>query len=72
MRASCVSAPLDSDPQCLIDVAADHPERVAELAAKLQERWRAHGLLAQRFSRTGTEEMTPDQVATLRALGYIQ
>ncbi len=38
----------------------------------LEAQWEAHQALAQRFTRSSDVALTPEQLRTLRALGYIQ
>ena len=61
-----------SDPLALTLVNDAHPELVTKYTDLLQEQWEAHRLLAQRFTPGGKLELTPEQLQTLRALGYIQ
>jgi arylsulfatase A-like enzyme len=61
-----------NDPLALTLVNDAHPELVTKYTDLLQEQWEAHRLLAQRFTPGGTVELTPEQLETLRALGYIQ
>jgi arylsulfatase A-like enzyme len=62
-----------NDPLCVTSVHAEHPELVEKYTAFLQEQWEAHQSLAQLF--TPPDEavaLTPEQLETLRALGYIR
>jgi arylsulfatase A-like enzyme len=63
---------LETDPFATRNVNEEHPELVEKYTAMLEKQWEAHQLLAQRFSVTGQVEMTPEQLETLRSLGYIQ
>ncbi len=38
----------------------------------LEVQWEAHRALAQNFTPDGDVELTPEQLETLRTLGYIQ
>ncbi len=38
----------------------------------LEAQWEAHQALAQHFSRSGETLLTPEQMETLRSLGYVQ
>jgi arylsulfatase A-like enzyme len=60
------------DPQALNSVHGEHPELVEKYTAMLEALWEAHKALAQRFSRTGEVPLTPEQLQTLRSLGYIR
>ena len=50
----------------------EHPDLVEHYTAFLEAQWEAHQALAQQF--TGGEELplTPEQLRTLRSLGYIR
>ena len=61
-----------NDPLALWPVNDAHPELVAKYTALLERQWEAHRLLAQRFTPGGRMELTPAQLETLRALGYIR
>jgi hypothetical protein len=50
----------------------ERPELVKQYTAFLEERWRAHQSLAERFPRPEKVRVTQDQLDALRALGYIQ
>lgn len=52
--------------------ASERPELVEEYTAFLEAQWEAHQALAQRFTSGGEVELTPQQLETLRSLGYIQ
>ncbi|MEE9245357.1 MAG: hypothetical protein V3U63_04075 [Gemmatimonadota bacterium] len=61
-----------NDPWCLKPVNDEHLDLVEKYTAFLEEQWEAHQNLAQHFTRSGEVELTPEQLQTLRALGYIQ
>jgi len=61
-----------NDPLALTLLNDRHPELVKEYTALLEQQWEAHRLLAQRFTAGGKVELTPAQLETLRALGYIR
>ena len=63
---------LESDPFCTRSVHAEHPDLVARYTEILEARWRAHRALAEDFSRQRETAMTPEQLRTLQALGYVQ
>ena len=49
------------------------PDLVEHYTEFLEAQWAAHRALAQRFTRSGEGAvLTPEQLRTLRALGYIQ
>ncbi len=43
-----------------------------EYTAFLEEQFEAHMALSQYFTRSGEVELTPEQLRTLRSLGYIR
>jgi hypothetical protein len=53
-------------------VNEEWPELVEHYTEFLEGQWAAHQALAQRFTREGDVVLTPEQLRTLRALGYIQ
>jgi arylsulfatase A-like enzyme len=59
------------DPLNLHDVAAEHPEVVKRLAAKL-EAWHQKALAARVTPETGSAQLSPEERERLRALGYVQ
>ena len=61
-----------SDPYSLHSVHEERPDLVQKYTAFLEAQWEAHRALAQRFTRSGDVPLTPEQLETLRALGYIQ
>ena len=61
-----------NDPFCLRSVHEEHPELVEHYTAFLEQQWEAHQALAQHFTQSGDVVLTPEQLQTLRALGYIQ
>ncbi len=61
-----------NDPWCLKPVNDEHPDLVETYTAFLEAQGEAHQALAQHFTPGGDVELTPEQLETLRALGYIQ
>ena len=61
-----------NDPMCLESVHLDHPELVDKYSRFLHAQWQAHQALAQRFTAGSEVPLTPEQLETLRSLGYIQ
>jgi hypothetical protein len=61
-----------NDPWCLEPVNDEHPDLVEKYTAFLEAQFAAHQSLAQLFTRLGDVVLTPEQLETLRALGYIQ
>ena len=61
-----------NDPWCLKPVDDGHPDLVEKYTEFLEKQWESHQTLAQRFSPTGEVPLTPEQLRTLRSLGYIQ
>jgi arylsulfatase A-like enzyme len=61
-----------SDPQALTLMNDARPDLVKKYTALLEKQWAAHRMLAQRFTPGDKVVLTPEQLETLRALGYIQ
>jgi arylsulfatase A-like enzyme len=61
-----------NDPWCLRSVHEEHPELVEHYTAFLETQWEAHQALAQHFTQSGDVALTPEQLQTLRSLGYIR
>ena len=61
-----------NDEYCLEPVNEARPELVEKYAAFLEAQWGAHQALAQQFTPGDDIELTPEQLETLRSLGYIQ
>ncbi len=61
-----------TDPLCLKSVHEEHPDLVKEYTAFLEAQWEAHQALAQQFTAGDKVALTPEQLETLRSLGYIQ
>ena len=61
-----------SDPRAFYSVHEEHPDLVEKYTAFLEAQWRAHQALAQQFTRSEDSPLTPEQLRTLRSLGYIQ
>ena len=61
-----------SDPYCLRSLHEDRPDLVEKYTQFLEAQWEAHRALAQRFTKTGETPLTPEQIRTLRSLGYVQ
>ena len=58
------------DPLNLDDIAADHPDIVERLAAEI-DTWQEWAL-AQKVEAESTDSIPPEELAKLRALGYIR
>jgi arylsulfatase A-like enzyme len=61
-----------ADPRALHNVNAAHPDLVAKYTELLQRQWEAHRALSTQVTAGDEQAMTPEQLRTLRALGYIQ
>ena len=61
-----------NDPNCLKSVHEEHPELVRKYTEFLEAQFEAHQSLAQHFTRGEDSPLTPEQLRTLRSLGYIQ
>jgi arylsulfatase A-like enzyme len=60
------------DPMCLQSVHEQHPDLVAKYTKVLTAQFEAHQALAQRFTVGHAAPLTPEQLRTLRSLGYIR
>ncbi len=61
-----------NDPMALWSVHEERPDLVQKYTAFLEEQFEAHLALSQYFTPSGEVELTPEQLRSLRALGYIQ
>ena len=61
-----------NDPLVLDPVNERYPELVEKYTAFLEAQFEAHQALAQLFTPSASVALTPEQLETLRALGYIQ
>ncbi len=62
-----------NDPYVQHSLHEERPDLVEKYTKFLEAQWEAHQALAQRFTRSGEgPALTPEQLRTLRALGYIQ
>ncbi len=60
------------DPECLRSLHEERPDLVEKYTKFLEAQWEAHKALAQQFTRSEDSPLTPEQLRTLRSLGYIQ
>lgn len=61
-----------NDYYCLNSIHEERPDLVEKYTKFLDAQWEAHQSLAQLFSRSGQVPLTPEQLETLRSLGYIR
>jgi arylsulfatase A-like enzyme len=61
-----------NDPYCLNSLHEEHPDLVEKYTKFLEAQFEAHKALAQQFTRSKDSPLTPEQLRTLRSLGYIQ
>jgi arylsulfatase A-like enzyme len=61
-----------NDPECLHSLHEEQPDLVEKYTAFLEAQWEAHQALAQHFTRPKDSPLTPEQLETLRSLGYIR
>ncbi len=61
-----------NDPWALRSVHEEWPDLVQKYTAFLEEQFEAHLALSQFFTASGEVELTPEQLQTLRSLGYIR
>ncbi len=60
------------DPNCLVPLNEERADLVEKYAEFLKAKWKEHQELAKRFSRPADVPLTPEQLRTLRSLGYIR
>jgi hypothetical protein len=61
-----------NDPECLNSLHEEQPDLVEKFTKFLEAQWEAHQALAQHFTRPKNSPLTPEQLETLRSLGYIK
>ena len=61
-----------ADPFVRQNVNALYPELVEHYTALLEAQWETHQVLAQQFTPGEASPLTPEQLRTLRSLGYIR
>jgi arylsulfatase A-like enzyme len=61
-----------NDPYCLNSLHEKRPDLVKKYTKFLEAQWKAHQALAQHFTRPKDSPLTPEQLETLRSLGYIR
>ena len=61
-----------NDPMCLHSLHEERPDLVEKYTAFLEAQFEAHQALAKLFTPGAEVALTPEQLETLRALGYIQ
>jgi hypothetical protein len=60
------------DPNCLVPLNENRPDLVEKYTQFLEGKWEEHQELAKRFLRSKDAPLTPEQLRTLRSLGYIR
>ncbi len=60
------------DPDCLVPLNEKRPDLVEKYTEFLEAKWKEHQELAKRFLRSEDAPLTPEQLRTLRSLGYIR
>ena len=60
-----------NDPMALWSLHEERPDLVQKYTVFLEEQFEAHLALGQYFTPSGEVELTPEQLQTLRSLGYI-
>ena len=61
-----------NDPHGLRSLHEARPDLVEKYTTFLEAQWEAHQALAQRFTPGEESPLTPEQLRTLRSLGYIR
>jgi arylsulfatase A-like enzyme len=61
-----------NDPYCLKSLHEQRPDLVEKYTEFLEKQFEAHQALAKHFTRGADSALTPEQLRTLRSLGYIQ
>jgi arylsulfatase A-like enzyme len=61
-----------NDPECLHSLHEKRPDLMEKYTKFLEAQWKAHQALAQHFTRSEDSPLTPEQLRTLRSLGYIR
>ena len=61
-----------NDPYCLKSLHEERPDLVEKYTEFLEAQFEAHQSLAEHFTRSEDSPLTPEQLRTLRSLGYIQ
>ena len=61
-----------NDPLCLNSLHDERPDLVEKYTEFLEAQFEAHQVLAQLFTPSASVALTPEQLWTLRSLGYIQ
>jgi hypothetical protein len=61
-----------NDPECRHSLHEERSDLVEKYTAFLEAQFEAHQALGQYFTRSESVTLTPEQLETLRALGYIQ
>ena len=63
---------LSNDPHALSSLHEERPDLVEHYTTFLEAQFAAHQLLAQQFTPGDESPLTPEQLRTLRSLGYIR
>jgi arylsulfatase A-like enzyme len=61
-----------NDPYCLHSLHEEYPDLVEKYTRFLQAKWKEHRELAKHYTRSADVPLTPEQLRTLRSLGYIK
>jgi arylsulfatase A-like enzyme len=61
-----------NDPECLNSLHEERPDLVAKYTKFLEAQFEAHQTLGQHFTRSKKSPLTPEQLESLRSLGYIK
>ncbi len=61
-----------NDPYYLVPLNDKYPDLVEKYTKFLEAQWETHQALAKHFTRSKDSPLTPEQLETLRSLGYIR
>jgi len=61
-----------NDPYCLHSLHKERADLVKKYTKFLEDKWNEHKSLSSKFSRPSDIPLTPEQLETLRSLGYIE
>ena len=60
------------DPEAFRSLHEERPDLVEKYSKMLDRIWKEHQALAKKFTKAGVATLAPDQINTLRSLGYLR